>query len=927
VRKKKVFIISILNLQLEKKLGQIVNQKQEILLNATKKKNSFCFYKSMVLLASLIWMPFAFSQQIEIKGTITDLVGEPIPNTIIIASSTQNESDIIAFYSSQDDGKYRLTIKENSKLDSLWLVIRHMAYETVKFKIQTKNVTKNFKLTERLEQLDEVLLKSPKKVEIKGDTITYNVKGIKAKKDYTIEDVINRIPGVTISENGQIRYEDKPISHLYINGVDLLEGRYNIATQGIPADAVKEIDIMKKHNHERIKIGRTESDDVAFNLKIKEGVGLVFGSIKGDAGVPIFTGLIEGTPIYLKDNFQNISSIKSNNVGKTLRNIGSSLTNGELNVLAMKLNKTNIIRPPDINGVILSDKYWLDNNSYSITNDALHKISDSTLLKWNINYVNELSGIEKKSSSTFIINNDSSVVVNRTKNQLRKQRLQFGMNQEVNKQNFYAKNNTELQYYDNSGNENSILNDNNIKANYENYELRINNTTFLKTLISKNNILQSGLLIEYNRKSEKLLVIPPVFESVFGDNIINDETIQNIKINEFNIGGFSTYDFKLLNLNWNINQKIQYSKSNFESALKALPNSDTENFPLNSDYIFNRFTSKSKIETKFNIGKLRLKWRLSADYTNLNNKEEKDESIKQNESFFFIQPFASARYNINTKWNLGISYSEDNRISGFSKLYPAVVLENYNSLVQNPEIINKTKSQLISPFLNYSNILKSFFFNVKGRFSQTESEVTFVNQLNDDGFIFTEVVERPNTIKDASFTLNLSKGFLGSFNSNLSYSYSYTENELFFNNELLNTINTRHGINFNLSFDNGSWYALEYDARLNIGSSELPTNKVDNLNFFQTVDLDFYTSSSTRLNFGLESTRTSTSTNNEINNNTLLNMSFFYKPSKKTYLRASLINIFNTDFFTLTNSRANFISTSQFSLRPRQFTIGFTYSL
>jgi len=884
----------------------------------------------MILLASLFGMPFfAFTQHIEIKGSITDSASEPISNTIIIASPTKIESDILAFCSSQDNGRYSLIIKEYSKLDSLWLVVRHMAYETVKLKIPLKNVTKDFKLILRVEQLKEVILKSPKKVEVKGDTITYNVKGIKAEKDYTIEDVINRIPGVTISENGQIRYEDKPISHLYINGVDLLEGRYSIATQGIPADAVKEIDIMKRHNHERINIGRTESDDVAFNLKIKEGVGLVFGSMKGDAGSPLFTDLIEGTPIYLKDNFQNISSFKSNNTGKTLRNIGNSLTitTDNLNVLGMKLVKTPIIRPPNINGIILSDKYWLDNNSYAITNDVLHKISDSTLLKWNINYVNELSKIEKKSSSTFIINNDSSTIVNRTKNQLRTQRFQAGFNQEVNKRNFYAKNNTVLEYYDNSGEENSILNGNGIKADYENYELRMNNTTYLKTLVSKDNIIQSGLLVEYNRQFEQLLVIPAVFESVFGDNALNDKTLQNIKINKFNIGGFSDYAFKLLNLKWNVNQRIQYSTTNFESHLKALPESDVQDFPLSSDYNFNRFTSISKIETKLNLGKLKLKWRLSADFVNLNNKEKKDESIKQNGSFFLIQPFASARYKINTTWNSGISYAQKNRISDFSKLYPAVVLKNYNSLVQNPEIINKTKSQLVSPFLNYSNILKSFFFNIKGRFSQTESEVTFVNQLNDDGFIITDVVERPNTIKNAFFTFNLSKGFLGSFNSNLSYSYSYTENEIFFNNKFLNTINIRQGINFDLNFDNGNWYALQYGARLYIGNSELPDNKVDNLNFFQTVDLDFYTSSSTRLNFGLESSRTSTSTSIERNSNILFNMSFFYKPSKKTYFRTSLINIFNTSFFTTTNNGANFVNTSQFSLRPRQFTIGFTYSL
>jgi hypothetical protein len=37
--------------------------------------------------------------------------------------------------------------------------------------------------------------------------------------------------------------------------------------------------------------------------------------------------------------------------------------------------------------VAISEKYWLNNDSYAITNDALHKVNDSTIIKWNFNYV------------------------------------------------------------------------------------------------------------------------------------------------------------------------------------------------------------------------------------------------------------------------------------------------------------------------------------------------------------------------------------------------------------------------------------------------------------------------------------------------------------------------------------------------------------
>jgi hypothetical protein len=51
----------------------------------------------------------------------------------------------------------------------------------------------------KMQKLDEVLIKKDRVVTIKEIQL-YNVNGLKAKKDYTIEEVINRIPG----ESGQI---------------------------------------------------------------------------------------------------------------------------------------------------------------------------------------------------------------------------------------------------------------------------------------------------------------------------------------------------------------------------------------------------------------------------------------------------------------------------------------------------------------------------------------------------------------------------------------------------------------------------------------------------------------------------------------------------------------------------------------------------
>jgi hypothetical protein len=55
------------------------------------------------------------------------------------------------------------------------------------------------------------------------------------------------------------------------------------------------------------------------------------------------------------------------------------LASGNINVGGLMLEETHVIKVPNINGVAISEKYWLNNDSYAITNDALHKVNDSTI--------------------------------------------------------------------------------------------------------------------------------------------------------------------------------------------------------------------------------------------------------------------------------------------------------------------------------------------------------------------------------------------------------------------------------------------------------------------------------------------------------------------------------------------------------------------
>ena len=83
-------------------------------------------------------------------------------------------------------------------------------------------------------EIREVVVRASS-VERHSDTITYNVATFINATDHSIGDVLRKMPGLTVGEAGDIKYNGRAISKLYIEGMDMLNGRYGIAPNNIQA--------------------------------------------------------------------------------------------------------------------------------------------------------------------------------------------------------------------------------------------------------------------------------------------------------------------------------------------------------------------------------------------------------------------------------------------------------------------------------------------------------------------------------------------------------------------------------------------------------------------------------------------------------------------------------------------------------------------
>jgi hypothetical protein len=86
-------------------------------------------------------------------------------------------------------------------------------------------------------ELKEVSVTAPK-IKLRGDTLDYRVDAFADRNDRVIGDVLKKMPGIEVSPNGRISYLGKDINRFYVENLDLLKGRYGIATNNIAAKDV-----------------------------------------------------------------------------------------------------------------------------------------------------------------------------------------------------------------------------------------------------------------------------------------------------------------------------------------------------------------------------------------------------------------------------------------------------------------------------------------------------------------------------------------------------------------------------------------------------------------------------------------------------------------------------------------------------------------
>ncbi|MCW1952565.1 MAG: TonB-dependent receptor [Flavobacteriia bacterium] len=210
------------------------------------------------------------AQKVNILGVVKDSLGVGLDMANVVAINEASGA-LDGFGITDPNGRYKIAVSANTQYR---IKISYIGFTPKEYLVTTslEDFIKDVTLMEQAEALDEVELTYEIPVTIQGDTIVYNTDSFVSGTEKKLGDVIKKLPGLEINDDGEIEAEGKKVGKIMVNGKDFFDGDTKLATKNIPANAVSKVEVLRNYSEVSQLSGVTNNqDNVAINIKLKEG--------------------------------------------------------------------------------------------------------------------------------------------------------------------------------------------------------------------------------------------------------------------------------------------------------------------------------------------------------------------------------------------------------------------------------------------------------------------------------------------------------------------------------------------------------------------------------------------------------------------------------------------------------------------------------
>ncbi len=590
------------------------------------------------ILFFILFLPFHLLSQTankHIEGIVVNPKFEPIANATIkiVTSETNGLVKKLAF--SNEAGKFSIAVPTVSY--PLFLQISVVGYTTYSIAIADSVVSgyKQFIMLPLTKDLPEVHVIAEQAITKRGDTTSFKVAAFEKGNESSLSDLLRKLPGISVDENGKANYNGKPISRVLLENDDLLGSDYAAITNNSGTSGLERIDVIENYkDNARLDNARAKGTETVLNLQYKKKLLRFFGNTSVGGSLANYEVKNSNTGILRKHKFLLTGNVNSvGNLAARILGMGSNLepiSNANEQLPQPLQFYTAPVQFYDTKPLTISDARLFTNASNLVTLNHLIKPVKNLSIKINANYLYDNYSQASSNRQTINTSSTAPLVIEATSTTTKHNQL-FNCSGEVN----WLMSKTAqaiVQYNGNyinlnqskSGTLFSSINGQDLVDKKRHQFLNLMATK----LFGDNKILSLQLVYNTYHLSNTYTVTNPLPDSSFGVTTYYNHLMQHYQLPSKLLSVQVKYQFKLGKLNGNF--KLAANNEMFDiSNSTALYNKVDSVMPLPASYngsmnLVNNLSTASfggskefskKMSVSLNIGVQYIRQSISNAYT------------------------------------------------------------------------------------------------------------------------------------------------------------------------------------------------------------------------------------------------------------------------------------------------------------------------
>jgi len=665
----------------------------------------------ILLFACLLSTKQASAQ--DVRGTVKDSSARAVPYASVNLKNSATHG-IVAFAVTDTKGMYVLKLPDGTTTAGLEVEVRCVGYKTQVKGLDDIKIPVDFTLNQSINELASVVIKTNRPtLKISGDTTSYKVSQYANPQDRTIGEVLKKMPGITVGADGTISYNNKQITNLYIDGDNLLDDKYNIATGTIPQGSVEAVQAIENNQPVKMLQNKVMSDETDLNLKMKKGAKLhLVGQETAGAGLP---GNYDEdlNAMMFKDWYKAINYLRGNNTGFDLQQevISHNLANYEQrvdNVVPLTMLSLGSINDPNLE----RNRYLFD-QAGMINLNNLFNLKNGVQLKMNFYYLHDSQKQDYSQQTTVLLPGDTVHYSETQHNTTRPDILHGQLGLLVNKDKYYLNDALIFDYKNQTSTSALTTNGTSVSQSFNDYPFNFSNELDVLRTFKSNNIFETYSYISHSNEPENRTIGSDYSAQLFNNGLAYNLLLQNV-----NIPAWYTNNYLGIKIPGNLFTKsfragFSVQSQNLSSNLNVLQNDGSVSAESDSSRNNLNWTRK-KVYTE-------AAWDLPGDNLKANltlplslqqiNYSDGLYHLTSQLTRLYFSPQFRLKYKTGGENYLNLLYNYRNETGTIADVYRGYILTDYRTLMTNDASLAERQNQLAAASFSYKKALSLFFFN------------------------------------------------------------------------------------------------------------------------------------------------------------------------------------------------------------------------